>query len=289
MIATMREQAERFDARWVNDLVMEVNTSCSPLTIKTKETLLQTRTIILAMGADSKWLGVPGEHELRGHGVSSCAACDGFLFKGRSCAVIGGGETAIEEALMLSRTCSSVTMIHRRDKFRARQVLQTSALKKPNIRVVWNTVVEKFVGRDDGQNRKRLTHLQLKETGCSKKKTLLPVDAAFVAIGHSPNTGFLRGQVDLDDQGYVYHPSRSSQTTVPGVFAAGDVSDPIYRQAITSAGSGAMAALDAEKYLSELESDDANDLSNFTLSDVEAAECGVNIALTKLNVVSQHS
>lgn len=129
--------------------------------------------------------------------------------------------------------------------------------------------------------------MQLRETGCANKKTLLPVDGAFVAIGHSPNTGFLRGQVDLDDQGYVYHPSRSSETTVAGVFAAGDVSDPIYRQAITSAGSGAMAALDAEKYLSELENDDANDLSNSTLADLE--ECGVNIALAELNVVSQHS
>merc|ERR1712070_831100 len=129
----------------------------------------------------------------RGHGVSSCAACDGFLFKGKSCAVIGGGETAIEEALMLSRTCSSVTMIHRRDKFRARQVLQMSALKNPNIRVVWNTVVEKFVGTDEGNNQKRLTHLQLKENGSSNRKTLLSVDGAFVAVGHSPNTGFLSG------------------------------------------------------------------------------------------------
>jgi thiol-disulfide isomerase/thioredoxin/NADH dehydrogenase FAD-containing subunit len=154
MITTMREQAERFDARRVNELVMEANTSRSPFTIKTADTLLQTRTIILATGADSKWLGVQGEYEFRGHGVSSCAACDGFLFKGKSCAVIGGGETAIEEALMLARTCSSVTMIHRRDKFRARQVLQMSALKNPNIRVVWNTVVEKFVGTDEGNNQK---------------------------------------------------------------------------------------------------------------------------------------
>jgi len=181
--------------------------------------------------------------------------------------VIGGGETAIEEALMLSRICSSVTILHRRDKFRARQVLQKSAFKNPKIRVVWNTVVDKFVGTDNGQNQKRLTHLQLKENGSSKKKALLPVDGAFVSIGHLPNTGFLHGQVDLDEQGYIVHPSRSSETSVPGVFAAGDVSDPVYRQAITSAGSGAMAALDAEKYLSELEI--YEDDSNFTLPDME--------------------
>jgi thioredoxin-disulfide reductase len=282
MIATMTKQAESFDTRRVTGLVVEVNTSTAPFTIRTTDTLLQTRTIILAMGADSKWLGVPGEHALRGHGVSSCVACDGFLYKGKSCAVIGGGETAIEEALMLSRTCSSVTLIHRRNKFRARQVLQMSALKNPKIQVVWNTVVERFIGMDnDGRimgvddldqvnhNHKRLTHLQLKENG-SSKPSLLAIDGAFVSIGHSPNTQFLRGQVDLDEQGYIAHPSRSSQTSVPGVFAAGDVSDPVYRQAITSAGAGAMAALDAEKYISELEMHDTYCVSNLTLPDLEA-------------------
>lgn len=285
MIATMREQVERFDAKRVTDLVVAVDTSKNPFTITTTDAVLKTRTIILAMGAESKWLGVPGEHDFRGHGVSSCAACDGFLFKGKRCVVIGGGESALEAALMLTRICSSVTILHRRDKFRARQVLQVAALKNPNIRVVWNTVVERFLGIDDGQHPKMLTHIQLKESGSSSGNELLRVDGAFVSIGHLPNTDFLRGQVELDEQGYIVHPSRSSQTSVPGVFAGGDVSDPIYRQAITSAGSGAMAALDAEKYLSELEIYDTPDALNLTLLDMgadslhhQSIDLGINIA-----------
>lgn len=255
MIQVMKHQARSFYAEVWDDLVISVNTSVSPFQIYTNSSgLVQAHTLIAATGANSKWLHVKGEWDYRGFGVSSCAACDGYLFKGKACAVIGGGDSAMEEALMLARICSSVNLIHRRDTFRASLVLQQRVLNHPHITVRWNTAVKRFAGQTasdgEGDERKELTHLELVDTQESSVEWQLPVDAAFIAIGHDPNTRLFKGQVDMDETGYI-HVNGPTKTSVPGFFAAGDVADNVYRQAITSAGSGAMAALDAERYLSE--------------------------------------
>merc|ERR1711871_4653 len=258
----MKAQARGFFAEVRDDTVLSLNasTSVGPFQIQTNSSgMIRTHTIIVATGADSKWLDKEGEYMYRGHGVSSCAACDGYLFKGKSCAVIGGGDTAMEEALMLSRICSEVSLVHRRDSFRASSVLQTRVLENKNINVRWNTEVIKFGGKtektESGEEVPVLTNMELRDT-VEGTMTSVPLDAAFVAIGHIPNTGFVSGVVEMDKNGYITLPGRSTRTSVPGIFAAGDVSDHVYRQAITSAGSGAMAALDVEKYLSENPIDD---------------------------------
>lgn len=256
MIEVMKHQARSFFTEVWDDSVIAINASTQPFEIMTnKSGLVKTHTVIVATGADSRWLHAEGEYELRGHGVSSCAACDGYLFKSRPCAVIGGGDTAMEEALMLARICSSVQLIVRRDVLRASLVLQQRVLNNPNIVVRWNSAVEKYVGKTitvDGEEHRTLSHLLLKDTtDASKEPTPLTVDAAFVAIGHDPNTWYLKGQVEMDANNYIVVPDKTTQTSVPGIFAAGDVADHVYRQAITSAGSGAMAALDAERFLSE--------------------------------------
>lgn len=256
MIEVMKHQARSFFTEVWDDAVLSVNSSTQPFEIQTnKSGLVRAHTVIVATGADSRWLHAEGEYDYRGHGVSSCAACDGYLFKGKSCAVIGGGDTAMEEALMLARICSEVTVIHRREQFRASLVLQQRVLANPNIQVRWNSAVAKYVGtttEQDGEQHKALTHLELRDTQDPQAEAVaLAFDAAFVAIGHDPNTWFVRGQVEMDENSYIVTPDRSTRTSVPGIFAAGDVADHVYRQAVTSAGSGAMAALDAERYLSE--------------------------------------
>lgn len=265
MIQVMKHQARSFSTEVWDDVVVHVNTSVHPFEITTnRSTLVRTHTLIIATGADSKWLGVAGEWEYRGFGVSSCAACDGYLYKGRSCAVIGGGDTAMEEALMLSRICSSVILIHRREAFRASSVLQQRVLSNKNIQVRWNSAVRRFGGVSKGSNgevadheasawdQKELTYMELENTlDPSKEPERVSIDAAFVAIGHEPNTKLFNGQVEMDQTGYILTTKGSTKTSVPGMFAAGDVADHVYRQAVTSAGSGAMAALDAERYLSE--------------------------------------
>lgn len=265
MIQVMKHQARSFFTEVRDDFVIAVNTSVHPFEITTNQTgTLRTHTLILATGADSRWLGVEGEWDLRGHGVSSCAACDGYLFKGKSCAVIGGGDTAMEEALMLSRICSSVLLIHRRGQFRASLVLQQRVLQNPNIKVRWNSAVKRFIGKQvaaapateegtEGGSLEELvlTAIELEDTVRQAETEIVPMTAAFVAIGHDPNTGIFRDQVKMDDNNYIKVDAHSTKTSVPGVFAAGDVADHVYRQAVTSAGSGAMAALDAERFLSE--------------------------------------
>jgi thioredoxin reductase/thiol-disulfide isomerase/thioredoxin len=269
VIALMRNQAAHFGAVFEEDLVTSVDASSRPLKVVTNSTgPIETHSIIVATGADSKWLGIPGEYEFRGGGVSSCATCDGFLFSGRHVIVVGGGDTAMEDALVLARTSKKVTLIHRRDTFRASKVLADRVKSHPLIEIQWNTVVEKIVGKavssnaedgeevdldsDDASVAKFVTGAVLKDvmTGETRK---LDCDAVFVAIGHEPNTKFLQNIVEFDPghQGYVKTVGQSTKTSVPGIFAAGDVSDAVYRQAITSAGSGAAAALDAERYLSE--------------------------------------
>lgn len=283
MIQVMKKQARTFNTEVWDDVVISVNAAVRPFEIMTNRSgLVRSHTLIVATGADSRWLDVEGEWEYRGHGVSSCAACDGYLFKGKSCAVIGGGDTAMEEALMLSRICSSVELIHRRDQFRSSLVLQQRVLDNQNIKVRWNTVVKRYVGRmvkpegGEGEEQPVLTHLELRDAKNPKAEhTSFPVDAAFVAIGHDPNTKVLVGQVEMDQGNYIVTDPRTTKTSVPGIFAAGDVADHVYRQAVTSAGSGAMAALDAERYLSEhpVEEDQCvrqEDFSNWTLKELRS-------------------
>jgi len=251
IIEGMRKQAAGFKTLLIDDAVSKIDLQSSPLKVtlnSTGETIL-THAVILATGADSRWLGVPGEYELRGLGVSSCATCDGFLFRGKQVAVIGGGDSAMEDALVLARTSEKVTVIHRRSKFRSVGVLAQRVLQHEKIEVVWDAEVSSFNGVEmDGSQR--LSHINLKIKGGGARQ--LPVDAAFVAIGHVPNTQLLDGQLETDSDGYLSRPQKySSRTSVPGVFAAGDVQDKVYRQAVTSAGTGAMAALDAERWLSE--------------------------------------
>ena len=204
--------------------------------------------LVIATGAQAKWLGVPGEQELGGKGVSACATCDGFFYRGRKVAVIGGGNTAVEEALYLTNHSDDVTLIHRRDELRAEKILQDRLLKHPKISTLWNKAVTSFEAGQDGT----LNHLVLKDTVTGETSTL-EVDGAFVAIGHAPSTELFKGKLPLDDSGYLLTEPGSPKTVIPGVFAAGDVTDHIYRQAVTAAGMGCMAALDAERFLATLE------------------------------------
>jgi len=234
-----------------DNTVMKADLKSSPfeLTINNTNGTLKANTIIIATGADSRWLGSPGEFQYRGGGVSSCATCDGFLFRGKHVVVIGGGDTAMEDALVLARTSSKVTVIHRRDSFRASKILAERVMKHPLIEVRWNATVSEFSGEKE-DDKDKLTHVTVRDvnTGAEEK---MEVGAAFVAIGHEPNTKLFKGLLNMDEQGYLEVDGRSSRTSISGVFAAGDVADKVYRQAVTSAGTGAMAALDAERWLSE--------------------------------------
>lgn len=267
VIASMRNQAASFGAVFEEDWVVTVDTSRRPLQVVTNNTgSIETHSVIVATGADSKWLGIEGEYELRGGGVSSCATCDGFLFAGRHVIVVGGGDAAMEDALVLARTSKKVTLVHRRDTFRASKVLADRVKDHPSIDIQWNTVVVKIEGQaveaevdEDGEAEVDLDSVPqtvkavvLKDVETNEERKV-DCDAVFVAIGHSPNTQFLRGVVEFDPEhdGYLQTAGRSTKTSVAGIFAAGDVSDAVYRQAITSAGSGAAAALDAERWLSE--------------------------------------
>jgi len=321
----MQLQAARFGAVFHQDLVLTVDTKARPFTITTNDTEIKTHSIVVATGADSRWLGVEGEWAMRGGGVSSCATCDGYLFADQDVVVIGGGDTAMEDALVLARTSKSVTVIHRRDKFRASKVLAERVLAHGKITVRWDSEVAAFEGKrqrvlpngmaveidadgkvveddlsklrvkevqkrldaagvsyvgikdkdqlietykkaladalkapaDDDEaagaepeERTMLTRVKVRSTK-TKEESVINCAAAFVAIGHDPNTKFVKGQVDMDANGYIAVKPGSTRTSVDGVFAAGDVADHVYRQAITSAGTGAMAALDAERWLSE--------------------------------------
>jgi thioredoxin-disulfide reductase len=251
IVQLMRKQAFGFESRLVDDSVVNADLTKHPfeLTLNNTQGPLKTHTIIIATGADSRWLGAPGEFKYRGGGVSSCATCDGFLFRDKHVVVIGGGDTAMEDALVLARTSSKVTVVHRRDSFRASHVLADRVLNHPLIEVKWNCTVSEFVGEPDGDDKHKLTHVVVKHKDATEEK--IEVGAAFVAIGHDPNTKIFKNVLKMDDAGYLEVVGRSSKTSVDGVFAAGDVADKVYRQAVTSAGTGAMAALDAERWLSE--------------------------------------
>ena len=252
IIKLMKNQAAKFAATFEHEIVMSVDLSVRPFVIKTNSSALTAHSLVISTGADSRWLDAPGEMQYRGGGVSSCATCDGFLWREKAVAVIGGGDTAMEDALVLARTSSHVTVIHRRDSFRASHVLQQAVLSNPKITVMWNTVVKEFKGGDCAQEATcMLSALALESTTDPSNVTELAVDAAFVAIGHIPNTELFKGQLDMTDNGYLVTANASTRCSVDGVFAAGDVADWTYRQAVTSAGSGSQAALDAERWLSE--------------------------------------
>ena len=244
----MRAQAEHVGAQMVYDMIAEVDLSRRPFRLTGDGGTIYTGdTLVIATGAQARWLGLESETRLRGQGVSACATCDGFFYRGKKVAVIGGGNTAVEEALYLTNHSQDVTLIHRRDTLRAEKILQERLFAHPNIKVLWNKAVESFVG---GENNAGLIGLDLRDTATGKVSRL-DLDGAFVAIGHEPATALFRGQLEIDDDGYLIVEPGTGRTAIPGVFACGDVMDKVYRQAVTAAGTGCMAALDAERYLAE--------------------------------------
>ncbi|MFO8088129.1 MAG: thioredoxin-disulfide reductase [Bacteroidales bacterium] len=255
MMEDLKAQAERFDAdvRW--GMIVEIDLSQRPFRAKTDEGKeLEADTVIIATGASAKWLGLESEQEYNGAGVSACATCDGFFYKGLNVAVVGGGDTAAEEASYLSNLAKKVYLIHRRDELRASKAMQKSVFKKNNIELVWNSVVKEIVGESMGFNKK-VTGVIVENTKTGEEKKL-DIDGFFVAIGHKPNSDLFKGQLDMDEQGYVLTKPDSTKTNIPGVFAAGDIQDKTFRQAITAAGTGSMAAIEAERFLTENDSED---------------------------------
>jgi thioredoxin reductase (NADPH) len=243
LMAELRAQALRFGAEIVQGDVTSVDVSERPFRLQVSGKGYTAQALIVATGASAKWLDLGVDRKLSGRGVSTCATCDGFFFKGRTVAVVGGGDTALEEAIYLSKLATSVTVIHRRDTLRASKVMQDKAMATPNVTFVWNTEVTDIKDLDKGE----VTGLVLRNNTTGEMSTL-PVDGVFIAIGHTPNTALFKGQLELEDNGYI-RTQKGSRTSVPGVFAAGDVQDHVYRQAVTAAGSGCMAAIDAERFL----------------------------------------
>jgi thioredoxin reductase (NADPH) len=244
LMDVMRRQAERFGTEIVDDDATGVDLSERPFTVKTAERTVQARTIIVATGASAKMLGLESERKLLGRGLSTCATCDGFFFKGQELIVVGGGDSAMEEALFLTKFATKVTVVHRRDSLRASKIMQDRARRNPKIGWIWNSVVEEILGVDQGKViGARLRNVDTDET------TEMSVGGVFVAIGHTPNTQLFAGQLRMDEGGYLVTESGSTRTSVAGVFAAGDVADHVYRQAVTAAGTGCMAAIDAERFL----------------------------------------
>ena len=248
LMEEMQAQAEHVGTRMVWDTIVEVDLTRRPFRlIGDGGTVYSGDTLVIATGAQARWLGLPSEEHLKGKGVSACATCDGFFYRGKKVAVIGGGNTAVEEALYMTNHSHDVTLIHRRDSLRAEKILQDRLFAHPNIKVIWNKAVDKFVG---GGEPEGLVGLDLRDTVTGEVERL-DIEGGFVAIGHSPATELFKGHLKLDDDGYVWVETGSTRTSVPGVFACGDVMDKVYRQAVTAAGTGCMAALDAEKFLAE--------------------------------------
>ena len=243
LIQDMRAQAERFGTQFRHGHVSEVDLQSQPfrITVDGEETL-ETKTLIISTGASANLLGLPSESRLMGHGVSTCATCDGFFFRGKEIAVVGGGDSAVEEAIFLTKFASKVTLVHRRDKLRASKILQDRVMKNEKIAFQWNSRLEEVIG-DEVVTGVRLRNIQTNQT------EKLSLSGVFVAIGHTPNTSLFKGKIDMDEAGYIRTQPYRTTTNIPGVFAAGDVQDSNYRQAITAAGSGCMAAIDAERYL----------------------------------------
>jgi thioredoxin reductase (NADPH) len=249
LMETMQKQAAHFGTEMTAEDVTAVDFSKRPFVVKTDTNTFESHAVVIATGASSKLLGLPAEAKLMGRGVSTCATCDGFFFKDQNIMVVGGGDSALEEALYLSRLGRRVDVVHRRDTLRGSKIMQERALKNPKIEFVWNTVVDDILDVDRG----KVTAVRLRNVKTDAREER-PVDGLFVAIGHQPNTELFRGQVELLPNDYIKVKPGTTQTSVPGVFAAGDVQDFTYRQAVTAAGTGCMAALEAERYLETLES-----------------------------------
>ncbi len=246
----MEEHAKAMGAEVISDYITSLDLSKRPFTAQTDSgTTYTADAVILATGAQARWLGLPSEERFKGFGVSACATCDGFFYRGKEVVVIGGGNTAVEEALFLTNFASKVTLVHRRDSFRAEKILQDRLFRNPKVTVLWNHTVEEILGTDTppGVTGVRLRHVQ---TGA---ESMLPCDGFFVAIGHAPASDLVKDQLELHHGGYVRVQPGTTATSIPGVFAAGDLTDHVYRQAVTSAGMGCMAALDAERWLAEQE------------------------------------
>ena len=249
MMDLFRAQAARFGAEIHNQTVTSVDFSQQPYKVTADGVVHEAHTIIISTGASAKWLGLESEVTFGGFGVSACATCDGFFFRKKVVAVVGGGDTAMEEANYLTRHADKVILIHRRDSFRASKIMQQRVLDNPKIEVLWNTAVDEIVGETDPV--KRVTKLKLSDTVTEEAREL-PVDGIFIAIGHQPNSQLFNDILPMDDLGYLVVEPNSTRTKIPGVFACGDVTDRIYRQAVTAAGTGCMAAIDAERYLEAL-------------------------------------
>ena len=245
LMEQMKKQAATFGTEIINDYVKNVDFNKFPFVVETEKEVFHSYSIVIATGAKAKWLNIDGEKEFMGLGVSACATCDGFFFKNKTVAVAGGGNTAVEEALFLSNLCKKVFIIHRRDKFRAEKILQDRLLKKDNIEILWNQEVKKVIG--DRENR-CISGIEVFNNK-NKTKTEMKIDGFFVAIGHAPATTLFKTKIEMDDEGYIITSPDSTKTNVDGVFAAGDVTDKIYRQAVTAAGMGCMSAIEAESFL----------------------------------------
>ena len=247
MMDLFRKQAQRFEAETFFLTVDKVNLIERPFKVFVGEEIYLTETIIISTGASAQLLGIESESKLMGYGVSACATCDGFFFKEKKVLIVGGGDSAMEEAIFLTKFASSVSIVHRRDEFRASKIMQKRALNNPKIDVIWNSTIESMVG--DPQNG-GLTGVVLKDT-LSGETSELECDGVFIAIGHTPNSDLFRGKLDLDEKGYILTGADNTHTSVDGIFASGDIQDTVYRQAVTAAGSGCMAALDAEHFLED--------------------------------------
>ncbi len=246
LMEQMQKQAEHVGTRVVYDHVKDVNLTKRPFRLECDSgDVFLTDTVILATGAQARWLELPSEQKFKGYGVSACATCDGFFYKGKNVVVVGGGNTAVEEALFLTNFADKVTVVHRRDHFRAERILQDRLFENPKISVIWDSAVEEVIG---SENPSKVTAVKLKnvKTGAISQ---VPIDGLFVAIGHSPATELIKDKLEMKPSGYIKTAPFSTATSVPGVFAAGDVTDEIYRQAVTAAGMGCMAALEAERFL----------------------------------------
>lgn len=257
LMEQMKAQAEHVGTKIVHDLIAEVNLSRRPFVAKADNgTIFSADTVIICTGAKARWLGLENEKTFRNMGVSACATCDGFFFRGKKVAVVGGGNSAVEEALFLSQLCEKVTLIHRRDNLRAEKIAQERLFENPKIEVIWDAIVTDVLGVKPGEgDNPGVTGLSIEhlKTGQTSQ---LDVDGLFVAIGHDPATELFKGKVEMDAEGYIITAPDSTATNVPGVYAAGDVKDKIYRQAVTAAGMGCMAALEADKFIAEHATDD---------------------------------
>lgn len=253
LMEQMQAQAKNVGTETIADMVREVDFSKRPFTAITEGGLTVTAdTVVISTGAQARWLGLESEQKFQGLGVSACATCDGFFYREKEVAVIGGGNSAVEEALFLTNFCSKVTLVHRRDELRAEKIMQERLFKHPKVEIVWDHTLDEILGNEQGQDNPGVTGVRIKHAKTGETKDL-SVDGVFIAIGHDPATKIFKDKVKMDDAGYIITTPDSTATNIPGVFAAGDVKDKIYRQAVTAAGMGCMAALEADRFLAEQE------------------------------------